>query len=74
MTTEQVDDLTDQERAEQEASGALVGCDCPWCRELRLRDPDRMRYGAHDMADAWTQGYLAGIARATPSVVADPSP
>lgn len=61
--TDQVDDLTDQERAMEEASGAFTGCECPWCRELRLRDPDRVRFTAHDVADAWTQGWIAGRAR-----------
>lgn len=45
---------------EPEASGAIVGCECGWCRELRLRDDDRISYTAREMARAWIEGWIDG--------------
>ncbi len=56
-------ELTDEERAAQEASSAHVGCECAQCREARLGDGERIAYTAHDMADAWTRGWMAGYTK-----------
>jgi hypothetical protein len=50
------DDVVD----ESEISGARVGCECSWCRELRLRDDDRITYTARDLAEVWQDGWLEG--------------
>jgi ABC-type sugar transport system substrate-binding protein len=45
------------------SEGAFVGCDCTTCREARLRDEDRIVYGAHDLAAAYRQGYQDALMR-----------
>lgn len=46
-----------------EASGAHVGRECSLCRELRLRDDDRLRYSARDVAMAYVEGYGDALKR-----------
>jgi hypothetical protein len=42
--------------------GAFTNCECTACREFRLAD-ERIVYTAHEMADAWSQGWHAGYQR-----------
>lgn len=60
---ETVEELNDEQRAIMEASGTFLNCDCAWCRELRLRDPDRIFYSAHELVDAYIRGRDDGIER-----------
>ena len=43
-------------------AGAYTNCQCPRCVEARLADPDRITYGAWDVARAWVEGWCAGVA------------
>lgn len=49
--------------APDHVAGAWTNCECADCRELRLRDPERIAYTAHEMADAWRTGWHDGYAR-----------
>jgi hypothetical protein len=46
------------------AAGAIIGCECSQCREARLADPDRIVYGAMDVASAYRDGWHDGYGRA----------
>jgi hypothetical protein len=46
------------------SEGAYTNCDCADCREARLADPDRIYYSAHEMADAWSDGWRMGASKA----------
>jgi hypothetical protein len=50
-------------RQQQELSGAMVGCECSSCRELRLRDDERMTYTARDLGRAYALGWVDGRMR-----------
>ena len=41
-------------------TGAWANCFCADCQEARLVDDERIFYTAHEMADAWTDGYRRG--------------
>jgi hypothetical protein len=45
------------------ADGASTNCVCSDCQEARLNDDERITYTAHDVADAWTQGWKTGFAK-----------
>jgi hypothetical protein len=44
-----------------EASGAIIGCECSACRELRLVDDERITFDARQYAAAWQDGWLTGF-------------
>jgi hypothetical protein len=43
--------------------GAFQNCFCGECQEARLRDDERIIYGARDLARAYEQGYRDAIDR-----------
>jgi hypothetical protein len=46
------------------SEGAYTNCDCGDCREHRLADPDRMYFSAHELVDAWSDGWRRGAQKA----------
>jgi hypothetical protein len=42
---------------------AYVDCECSECREARLRDDERIVYGAREVVEAYRQGYADALKR-----------